>query len=126
LWCFLGIAVLLFMSKDIPQGGPAQWGWIKRASCEMRAQRVKLLNHGSFHGSPRTLSLHGEKECVAGRRRNRSPRAPAKPTRPKEVAIEGVGLQFFVRIEVWFSQKAGMAGRQSHGWLAGCAYKNDR
>jgi hypothetical protein len=28
LWCFLGIAVLLFMSKDIPQGGPAQWGWI--------------------------------------------------------------------------------------------------
>src|ERR1700682_2454985 len=28
LWRFLGIAVLLFMSKDIPQGGPVQWGWI--------------------------------------------------------------------------------------------------
>jgi hypothetical protein len=28
LWRFLGIAVLLFMSKDIPQGGPVQWGRI--------------------------------------------------------------------------------------------------
>jgi hypothetical protein len=25
LWRFLGIAVLLFMSKDIPQDGPVQW-----------------------------------------------------------------------------------------------------
>ena len=38
----VGIAVLLFTSKDIPQGGPAQWGWIRspRRSRTAKASRI--------------------------------------------------------------------------------------
>src|ERR1700682_2736209 len=56
LWRFLGIAVLLFMSKDIPQGGPVQWGWINDRGCSTKILNFALKRYNLWgHRCPQTF-----------------------------------------------------------------------